>query len=48
MGSVIEKIKASNLKKYGTEHSFAAESVKEKIKQTMMERYGEEHNEYQL
>lgn len=39
----LEKIKETNLKKYGVEHNFQSEEVKKKIKETVKERYGVAH-----
>ena len=36
----MEKIRATNLKKYGCECSFQSEKVKDKIKETLTDRYG--------
>lgn len=41
---VKEKIRQTNLKKYGVEHPSQSELIKEKQKKTMMEKYGVEHN----
>ena len=38
-----EKIKASNLEKYGHEHPMQCEDLKTKMKATNLERYGHEH-----
>ena len=38
----MEKIRATNLKKYGCECSFQSEKVKDKIKETLTDRYGNE------
>lgn len=38
-----DKIKESNVKKYGTPHSFQSEIIKSKIKQTNIQRYGVEN-----
>lgn len=39
---VKEKIKQTNLEKYGTEHAIASDIVRDKIKQTNLEKYGYE------
>ena len=41
---VKEKIRQTNLKKYGVEYASQSEEVKEKQKQTMLKKYGVEHN----
>jgi hypothetical protein len=41
---VKEKIKCTNLQKYGVEYTGQSEEVKTKIRKTMMERYGVEYN----
>ncbi len=41
--TIKEKIRTTNIKKYGCENPFQAESVKEKAKQTNLERYGVEN-----
>ena len=38
-----EKIKQTNLKKYGVENTFQSKELKEKIKQTNLEKYGSEY-----
>jgi len=38
--SRVEKMKKSNLVRFGSESAFSSEEVKEKIKETMIERYG--------
>lgn len=39
-----EKIRKTNLEKYGVEYIGQSKEAREKMKQTMMERYGVEHN----
>lgn len=39
-----EKIKQTNLKKYGVEYIGQSEAMRNKMKQTMLEKYGVEHN----
>ena len=41
---VKEKIRKTNLEKYGVEYIGQSKEAREKMKQTMMERYGVEHN----
>lgn len=41
---VKEKIRQTNLKKYGVEYIGQSDVVKEKMKKTMLEKYGVEHN----
>ena len=40
----LERIKQTNLEKYGVENPFQNELIKEKIKQTNLERYGFDHH----
>ena len=40
----INKIKETNLEKYGVENVFQSEMIKDKIKKVMVDKYGVEHN----
>ena len=43
---IIEKIKETNLNRYGVENVFSSNKIKEKIKNTIIDKYGSEDNFY--